>query len=147
MGQFYVIKCVNSEGEVGWLVDHKEGIQLVVGGFHSDITQFKTYQKAQIFLLHNKIERNGTRAYIVSNEQLMKEMGTGNIPGVMIGTSEMCYIENERGEKLFFDPKQQAYHFEADDVGYCCWKTKEDAEKFIEAYELKSCSAKFCKEE
>jgi hypothetical protein len=134
--KFYVIKLINRDGTRGYLADKPEGFMVVTGGLHASITQFKTQKEAEKFIKDRKVERQGMKAYIRSNEDLIAEGEDGLISGTSISDNDNCYLENKNGWKLFYDAKQEGYYFDSPDVGYCIWKTEGDAEKFIEAMEF-----------
>ncbi len=133
MDAFYVIKLINNNtGVRGYVIDTPKGIMISTGGIVSDVTQFKTYQDAQLFIRGRKLERSGIKAYIRDNGDLMKDMGeTG---GASPMQSDMFYLENMAGEKCFYDAKLEGYYFDKQDVGYCVWQTEEQLLEFVDSY-------------
>lgn len=73
MSEFYVIKLINHNGERGYLIDSPDGIKIVTGGVHTDITQFETEKAASCFIREKKIERRGVKAYIRSNTDMIND--------------------------------------------------------------------------
>lgn len=138
MDVFYVIKGVKKNGEFGYLIDAAEGVEFVVGAYNIYVTQFKTYQKAQHFIRKIKHDAWDLEFYIQSNSDILKEVENGTLDGIKASpvSDNMCYMENEQGEKLCFDTKENGYYFDDVTVGYCCWKSTEQAEALIKAYDL-----------
>lgn len=130
MNEFFVIKLIKPNGERGYLVESPNGILISVGAVTSDIKQFSTSNEAEQYIRKNKLERQGVRALIRTNQDIIKDAGT------KVLEHDVFYLENERGEKLFYDSGQQGYYFDNRDAGYCCWKTRDDLLKFCEAYDL-----------
>ena len=137
MDKFYVIKIINRGGQRGYLVDSPKGI-MIADGITGEITQFKTSEEAQKFIRDRKIERGGIKAYIRDNDDLMKE----EAKSLTTLSVDAFYIENEDGEKVFFDGKHQGYYFDKSDVGYCLWKTEEDAKTVIVHFKFTDSSVK-----
>jgi hypothetical protein len=134
---FYVIKVINNNtGVRGYVIDKPKGIMLVTGGVVSDLTQFKEPGDAQMFIRQRKIERSGIRAYVRSNQDLMKEAKENNMPGISALQQTSFFLENDKGEKLCFDAGKDAYHFDKVDVGYCLWKTEDALKLFIAEMKL-----------
>lgn len=130
---FYCIKLINKHtGSRGYVIDSPKGIQ-VAEKFVSDCVRFPTYQEAQKFMRDNKLERGGITAYIRDNQDVMKE---GEASGLVKVESDqpIYFIENEIGQKLFYDTKEDGYYFSDEDIGYCCWYDIPTADKFVEAY-------------
>lgn len=128
MDKFYVIKLISKSGERGYLIDSPKGI-LVAKELVSDITQFNTYQEAQKFLRDRKIERGGVKAYIRDNDDMIKD---SDIKGGSVLEKVVYYLENEAGQKCFYDSKFGGYFFESRDVGFCCWETEKQMQDFID---------------
>ncbi len=134
MNKFYVIKLVNEKSEAnGFVIDGPDGI-ILASEYVIEVKQFHSHLQAKQFIFDNKLEQKRTKAYIRSSEDIMDEGGSKNI---VPAQGEVCYIENAEGEKIFFDTKHQCYYFELRDVGQCCWKTKDDAQKFIDGCDFK----------
>jgi hypothetical protein len=133
MDKFYVIKVINNRtGERGYVIDSKEGI-MIADGFHINTTQFETEKEARQFIKDRKLERGGFTAHIRSNQDVMKEEKGGNLKPA---EKDVFYIENELGEKLFYDSKEEGYFYKMGDAGYPCWFSEVDIKRFIEAYKL-----------
>lgn len=132
MDKFYVIKLIAKNGNRGYLIDGPKEI-LISDGVTAAIKQFKSYQDAQQFLRDRKVERNGIKAYIRDNEDLMKEEVAN---GAKIMENDMFYLENEEGKKCFYDTQQKGYFFDSPDVGYCVWYTEEQVSSFVKSMEF-----------
>lgn len=133
MDKFYVIKLINiRSGERGYLVQTPKGISVCTKGLDSSITQFKTFQDAQQFLRDNKVEGRGVSAYIRDNGDLVKD----HPESLFRATEPMYFVERNDGKKVMFDPKNEQYYFDSPTVGYCVWKTEEDAQIFIDGCEI-----------
>lgn len=134
MQKFYVIKLVNDKtGATGFVIDSPDGITLS-SEYVMDVKQFSSHLEAKIFIFDNKLEQKRTKAYIRSNEDIMDEGGSENLKQLQ---GDIFYIENESGEKIFFDNKTREYYFELREVGQCVWKTESDAKNFIKQMDLK----------
>jgi hypothetical protein len=140
MEKFYVIKLINTRnGERGYVIHGTSGIILSINGVHPDVTQFESEIDARIFIKNNRLERNGMTAHIRSNQDLINEEKGNNLK---TPDCDLFYIENNFGEKLFFDSKMDGYLFKYCDIGYPVWKTKDDAQNFINSYNLQNVSIK-----
>lgn len=139
MNLFYVIKVVNKRNDIGFVSEAKDGYTISVDGVSSNVIQFANYAAAQAWLRDNHIEKSGTRAYIIDNQDVieyMKKKGGATLMG------KMWCIENSKGEKAFWSEKEQGYFFAKSVNGYCCWNTQVDAKKAIEVYEMPDAVAK-----
>ena len=131
---FYCIKLINKHtGSRGYVIDSPKGIA-VSEKFISDCIRFPTYQEAQAFMRENKLERKGITAYIRDNQDVMKEGESAGLKMVK-ADQELYAIENEIGQKLFFDTKEDAYYFSDEEVGFCCWYDIPSTNKFVDAYQ------------
>lgn len=126
---FYIIKLIKPDGEYGYVIDGKNGIALSVGAMHIDVTQFTSQYEAQKFINKNKLEKNGVKARIRSNQDLMEEE-KGN--GLKPVSKTLFYLENKQGEKCFYDSKEEGYYFENREHGYCVWNTEADIKNFCD---------------
>jgi hypothetical protein len=128
---FYVIKLVSDKtDEDGFVIEDKEGIKVVSGAFHTDVTQYKDYNKALHALRRIKPEAHGFKSYILSNTALINDLKMRH-GDQLKEAAGMVYIENEAGEKLHFNSKEEAYFFDPRDIGYPVWKTRSEAEFFL----------------
>lgn len=138
MAEFYCIKLIRkSDGVRGWLVDRPTGIEIAVGGVTSDITQFKTEQEALKFIKDHKVERGGISAYVRTNQELLNEIiGTGQKNVSTVSKDKPIYhLENQKGEKLFYDSKKDAYYFtEMGEFGFPIWDNEKEAREFVIHY-------------
>ena len=133
MEKFFVIKVINNRtGERGYVMDTPKGIMIAME-FHINTTQFETEKEARQFIKEKKLERGGMTAHIRRNQDIMVEEKGSNLKPL---DKNLFYIENELGEKLFYDAKEEGYYFKRGDAGYPCWYSEEDTKKFIEAYKL-----------
>jgi hypothetical protein len=134
---FYCIRLIREDGTRGWLIDSPEGIKLAVGGVHSDITQFATEQDALKFIRDRKLERKGIKAYVRTNQELLETITKIGERGASVVTKPIYHLENEKGEKLFYDSKMDAYYFkEMGDIGCGVWETEELARLFVKEYKF-----------
>lgn len=128
---FYCIKLIRSNGERGWLIDGPEGIRIALE-VHSDITQFETEKQATEFIKEKRLERNGIKAYVRTNQELIAEeqkLGTEYISAI---EEPVYYCENHKGEKLFYDSKEEVYFFkEMGEFGHPIWNSEEAMRTFI----------------
>jgi hypothetical protein len=130
MEKFYVIQVLNAKEETGWVVERPDGI-FITPQMMSDVKQFKSYKKAEVFI--RRMKGGGdrkTQFFIRSNEYLME-----NKIGMVTMDKTVWYIENEDGEKLFYDAKEDGYYFDDQEVGYVCWQTEEQANHNIKIFE------------
>ena len=127
MDEFFVIQVITPHGGTrGFLVDTPDGIKVSVGGITGDVTQFSTYEEATKYIRSRKIERHGIRAYAKSSTAIMQEKTNGLI--TIPPEKDMFFVENEIGEKLFYDSKTNGYYFKNGDVGFPCWENRSDIE-------------------
>ncbi len=135
MNIFYVIKLINTRnGNRGYVIDTKDGIELSVGNLDMNITQFETEKQAEKFIRERKLQRGGMTAHIRSNQELLEDE-KGN-PNLRPADGDIFFIENADGEKLFYDSKDKGYFYKKGEAGYPCWYTMEQITSFIEAYKL-----------
>ncbi len=127
---FYCIKLINADGNRGWLFDSKEGIKIITGGFHTDITQFETDKAALDFIREKKLERRGVKAYVRTNQDIIKEAQIIENKAISPMVKPMFHLENKSNKKCFYDSKQEVYFFkEMGEFGYPVW---DDEKKLIE---------------
>lgn len=140
MAEFYCIKLIrNSDGVRGWLIARPSGIEIAVGGVTSDITQFATEQEALKFIKDNKIERGGAKAYVRTNQELMEESIASGEKGISTVSKDkpIYHLENQKGEKLFYDSKMEAYYFkQMGDLGFPIWNDEESMRIFVKEYKF-----------
>lgn len=128
MDKFYVIKLIQPDRKRGYVIDSPKGILISTSGLHPDVTQFPTYSDAYHFIRENKLERKGVKAYIRDNNDLIEEEKSSITPA----TSNMFYLENDKGEKAFYDAKHEGYYFQNRDAGYCFWDDEEQLKLFLQ---------------
>lgn len=136
MSEFYVIKLINQNGERGYLIDSPDGIKIVNGGVHTDITQFETEKDASSFIRERKIERGGVKAYVRSNADMIKDAQIVETQGISRFEQTLYCIENQDGWKLFYDSKIEGYYFKNVEAGFPVWKSEEEIMKFCSAADL-----------
>ena len=127
--KFFIIKLITGDNRRGYVIDGAEGIMISVDALVSDVKRFNTEKAARIFIKDRKLERQGTRAFIRSNKDLMTENESGVKP--LVG--DVYYFETESGEKICYDPKTE-YYLDKVDVGYCCWTDMAEMEKNREIF-------------
>lgn len=125
---FFVIKVVNKDREKGYVIDRPDGISIITNGF-TDITQFKTWKEAYRFIRDKKLEKNGIKAYIISNQDLMEE--EKNNSQIKVVNKIMYYLEDFTGRKLFYSTHDEDYYFDNRENGYCVFETEEQINRFI----------------
>ena len=128
---FYCIRLINKDGTRGWLIDRPNGIEICIGGAISDITQFNTEQDALKFIIDRKIERNGVKAYVRTNQEILETIDKIGEKGVSVMDKPMYYLENQKEEKCFYDSKREVYFFKKmGDFGYPVWDSQESVRRF-----------------
>ena len=127
---FYCIKLFNGDGTRGWLIDSPDGIKIATGGVVSDITQFETYAEANNFIRERKLERQGVKAYVRTNQELIEEERKDGGSGISTADKPVYHLENQKDEKCFYDSKIEGYFFkQMGEFGFPVW---DDEEKLIE---------------
>lgn len=133
--EFWVIKVINKDGTRGYLMDTPNGLHVITdSGVLGDITQFATYQDAQKFIRERKVERKGVRAYIRDNNDLMKDEFTSMV--AILPEKPVYYLENHKGEKLYYEAPKELYYFKNVDVGYPCWYNEKEVREFVKHYKF-----------
>ncbi len=127
MNKFYVIKMINKRGERGYLVDTPDGIKVSLEAFTSDVAQFGTFEEAKQFIRKRKLENNGCRAWVVSNEDVMNEKPTGIVDEDTLRKreGEVYFLETSDGMKYCYDTRKEQYYFRKCDVGFCIFYEKD----------------------
>ncbi len=134
---FYSIKLINNNtGKRGFVMDSKDGIMISENVFHANCKQFKTYQDAQQFMRQNKLEKNGVIAYIIDNNDIMKQGNANGFTRLEKGQELWTIISNE-GLHIFYDSKEEGYFFDTPQVGFCIWENENQVNEAIGALELK----------
>lgn len=137
---FYIIEIRNKQNQKGFiLTDYTKKNPYVISLDKptGDIMQFTHYSEAQNFLREHKIEKNGVRAYIKDNQDMIKENMGDPI------TKEMFFIENVHGERIAPAPNGQVgYVFQNIAVGFCVWPTEVEADEFMDYYNIKNAKVK-----
>lgn len=127
---FYVIRMISPSGERGYLFDSKDGIKIITE-MRADVTQFQTFDEATAFIREHKLERRGVRAYAIDSNALLDDKL------FMQGTDgqEVYFIENDAGQKVFFNAKEGVHFFRKADVGFCCWKDDDNLRNMVKELE------------
>jgi hypothetical protein len=126
MSKFYVIKIVNIKtGIKGFLsiVDNELVVSEKVIG---ETINFDSFQQAKSYISENKIERKGISCLIYSNEEILDTKQGGRAL-----EEEAFYIERIDGLNVFYNNLIQDYYLDNKSVGFCIWRTRNDAEDFI----------------
>lgn len=126
----HVIKLVNRQGQRAFVID-ESNFSL---GYTPDAKQFESYFVAQQFIRDHKLEKNGTRAYILDKARLLADLQLYSEASPIKKT--MHYVENAAGEKLFYDVAKNTYYFSKGDLGYCVWHNKKDIAEFVDHLKL-----------
>lgn len=134
---FYCIRLINKDGTRGWIFDSKNGIKVMTDGVHSDITQFETEEDARQFIRDKKIERNGVKAYIRTNQELLDTVRKVGEQGISAMDKPTYHLENQKGYKCFYDSKIEGYFFkEMGEFGFPVWQDEESLIKFVRVAEF-----------
>ena len=118
MEGFYVVYVIAQGGDKGYVCMNPEGIKIVVGGVTNAITQFTTFKEAKEFIREHKLEKNGLRAYIRTNQDLI-DMHSSDF---VTYADALYYLETEDGHKMFYDTGSKQYFFRKQDIGFVCYK-------------------------
>ncbi len=132
METFWVIKTINKDGTRGYVMDTPQGIIIIQNGVTAEVTQFKTYQDAQQFIRERKIERQGIKAYIRDNNDLMKDENLSYVTA----SKPVYHLENQKGEKLYYESRNETYFFKMVDVGYPIFNAEKQCREFVKHYEF-----------
>lgn len=134
---FYFIKLINKDGARGWLYDSPDGIKIITGGVHSDITQFETEKDALDFIREKKLERKGIKAYVRTNQELIDEIKIIETKGASVMDKPMFHLENQDGKKCYYDSKIEGYFFkEMGDFGFPIWDDEQKLTEFVKVAEF-----------
>ncbi len=128
---FFIIKVVAPGGKIGFVIRDNEGIKISDMPV-ADMKTFPNAANARTFIKLNSIERNGIRASVISNHDVMKE----DFETVATVNGTMYYLENEAGEKICYSAEERGYYFEAKEYEYCMWNTKKKLQDFIAAMQF-----------
>lgn len=128
MPNFYCILLINnSTGLRGYVLTDGDKILVSTGGAYDVRTrQFNTYQDAQQFIRDKKLERQGIKAYIRDDSDVMKEA-----TNVRPSTTAMYYIEDMIGRKLYWNTQNNIYEFRHVDIGYPVWPSRQECEEAV----------------
>jgi len=130
--EFYCIKLINRDGTRGWLFDSPDGIKVITDGVNSDITQFENIADANNFIRYQKLERKGVKAFVRTSQELIEEGQKLGIAGISTRDKPTFHLENQKGEKCFYDSTRDAYCFKPmGESGYPFWESEEDTRAFV----------------
>jgi len=132
--EFYCIKIIKPDGTRGWVIDRPDGISFVMGGANTDITMFETESAANKFIRERKIERQGVKAYVRTNQEMIQDAKKVETPGISPATSlsnATYHLENHKGEKCYYDSKEEVYFFKDVNAGFPCWFDEPSIRRFV----------------
>jgi hypothetical protein len=127
MEKFYCIKCCN-QGVDGYVVKTPTGI-MMAPIFIMDCLKFSSYQQAQEFIREHDLEKNGIKAYILDNDDIIKQVNGTESTSAM---KKSWAIVDESGDYVHYEPKQEAYFFDKQWGGACSFEDQEKASEFIQ---------------
>lgn len=138
MNDFHIIKLVNSNMGKGFVINETQ----FVSEFTPSVKHFESYFLAHQFIHDNNLTRNGTRAYILDKKMLMNELQASGHVLALPANTQLYYVENKLGLKLFQYISPDDYFFSNNPIGFCVWtdeneckadmaKTQIDEEYFI----------------
>ncbi len=124
MSGFYVIKIINKRGERGYLIDSPDGYKIALEAVTGDVANFGTFEEAATFIRKNRLENNGCKAYVLSNEDLLNEKPTGIVNAEQLGKKkeELYFLETDKGMRLCYYARTQDYYFKKCDVGFVIYQ-------------------------
>lgn len=132
--KFYVIEVIGTNQQVGFIVPRPNGIEICIGGVIGDIGKFKTWELANRFAKKNGMFKKGVTVKIRDNQYLMDYYkGRGISSGI-----PMFYLQNDKGQILFYDSTREGYYWDDGKVGFPCWESEEQMQLFIDENELKN---------
>ncbi len=119
MNKIYFIEVTNLKKETGFVYESGKEVHIALGGIDARITQYKSWDFANRRIRQLGLNANGATAKVVSNQEVIDR----KVNGLTLATTHkiIYWLENNKGEKLFYDTKNQGYLFEKGDVGYCIW--------------------------
>lgn len=141
MDKFYYIEIHTPKGNNKAFISSdktgKEPFLVTVMGPSHNLMQFETHASAEKFMKDHKLERSGMKGFIKDQDDLKKEFGD-------LMNRVMFYIENEKKEKLFSQPKlgKVGYFFKEGDEGYVVWYTREEAQSVVDYFKMKNVEIK-----
>lgn len=124
---------VNKFNERGFVKDMRGSYGVTTGIIISpDIKQFGSYAHAQEFLIRENCERDGTRAYIYDNDDLLKMVEAVSAHDI---TKPVYAIQNPLGERLQYSAQLEGYFFlEKGADSFSVWNSAKDAVDVMKAY-------------
>ncbi len=129
MDKFYVIKLINNRSGIRGFVSVIDNQIVVTEQMTGKAIQFSSFKEAKDYIRTNKLERNGISCLVYSSEELIDTKQDGLKPL----KEEVFYVRDIHGGNVFFNNQTSDYYIDSKEVGFCCWKTREDAENFIKA--------------
>jgi len=132
MDKFYVIFVILKNKNRGFLAFDK-GVMSLYENVNKDLIRFDTFEDATSFIRQNKLNNNGNRSYVKSNEDIMCENKADllSVPKDV----DLFYLEDADGQKVMYDNVSKGYFLQKKDVEFCCWESIESAQTNIEIFE------------
>ena len=104
----YVIQVITKAGKKGYVFDSKDGLMVIVDGITAEVTIFDSFDEAKKFIRNHKLERKFKFAFAKDFQSLIDEKEKGLVSNL---GEDLFYIENELGEKMCYDTKNQSTSF------------------------------------
>lgn len=91
------------------------------------MTQFVSFDAAEVFIVKKRLRKNGIKAYIIGDEELLDQ--EKEIIGISVKPLDVdvYYIENDKEEKLYYNVENDSYFFQAGIIGFAFWYTEQEA--------------------
>lgn len=131
MDKFYLIFVILKNKNRGFLAFDK-GVMSLYQNVNKDLIRFDTFQDATDFIRQNKLNNNGNRAYVKSNEDIMCENKADLLS--FPKDTNLFYLEDADGRKVMYDSISKGYYLQKKDVEFCCWDI-EAAQANVEIFE------------
>lgn len=126
----FVIRFFNSKTlQRGYVFKSEKGVMCGNAVNGQAINRFDTVALAKAFIRENKLKRKYCTCTILPETDLLKDPDYPSAPV----NKTMFYIANPAGERLFYSPKTNTYHFANCEIGYAAWDKVENAQKFIDS--------------
>lgn len=132
MNKTFFIKITTKKKQIYWVIDadNKDGF-LLAPDICTALKRFNKYDEAERFIVKKKFKKDGLRAYILSNEDLIiYEKNNPNITAA-VGIT-LYYIRDKFGRKVCFNAANDTYTFENVDTGFCVWQSQADCSDLVE---------------
>ena len=77
------------------------------------------------------------KAYVRTNQDIIAEAKIIENKGISIMNKPMFHLENQKGDKCFYDSKREVYFFkQIGDVGFPVWDNEEKLIEFVRVAEF-----------